>query len=49
MNINIDYGTRVPIYEQIVLEVEKLDFCYKSGYKTTMTKADEINKLLVNI
>ena len=24
MNINIDYGTRIPIYEQIVSEVEKL-------------------------
>ena len=24
MNINIDYGTRIPIYEQIVLEVERL-------------------------
>ena len=24
MNINIDYGSRIPIYEQIVLEVERL-------------------------
>ncbi len=24
MNINIDYGTRVPIYEQIIREVERL-------------------------
>ena len=32
-----------------LLEVEKLDFCYQSGYKTTMASQEEIRKILVNV
>ena len=29
-----------------LLDTSKLDFCYKSGYKTAMNKIDEIKQLL---
>lgn len=29
-----------------LLEVEKLDYCYKSGYKTAMEKAEKIIKII---
>ncbi len=43
---NCDYILTIPSDGTGLLDTSKLDFCYKSGYKTAMNKIDEIKQLL---
>lgn len=43
---NCDYILTIPSDGTGLLDTSKLDFCYKSGYKTAMNKINEIKQLL---
>ena len=43
---NSDYILTIPSDGTGLLDTSKLDFCYQSGYKTTISKMKELKQLL---
>lgn len=42
-----DYTITVPTNGTGLLDIEKIDFCYKSGYETTMKQIEKIKEIIV--
>ena len=43
---NADYVIEVPTDGTGIIDIEKIDYCYQSGYKTTLEQIDKIKKAI---